>query len=243
MRKQKKAAKSSFIRGIEDQQKPALEGSTILPSLKQVANVGEPPSFTFAGSITSSSTGLTLAASTVAGHGLPHPMNSVDPLVDDRMHIAITDFIISNAFPFSLVHYKKFCIMVGIARNLAKKVSGPLLDLLFDTSYKQQINILLLESDIFGSTLFGDGATIEKFLLLTFWMWDQTMQLHFLQSAIVQLNWKVVVRRMLNKLLNSFCLRFRRWKIKLVRTIRSILEQLILCTLTGQVMYRKLVTF
>ena len=110
-----------------------------------MANVGESPSSTVAGSLTLSSTGLR-SSSSVAGHGLTHPMklnkvargfvnyfdihkvqlklasagnlNSVDPLADHCMHIAIADFIISNALPFSLVHCKKFCITVGIARNL-----------------------------------------------------------------------------------------------------------------------------
>jgi hypothetical protein len=74
LRKQKKAAKSSFkTRDIEDHQKGAMEGSTILPSCKQGANVGESPWSTFAGSLTSSSTGLK-SASTLTGHGLTYPM-------------------------------------------------------------------------------------------------------------------------------------------------------------------------
>jgi hypothetical protein len=40
LRKQKKAAKISFKRGIEYQQKAAMKGTTILPSRKQGANVG-----------------------------------------------------------------------------------------------------------------------------------------------------------------------------------------------------------
>ena len=93
-----------------------------------MANVGESPSSTVAGSLRFSSTGLTLF-SAVARHGLTHPMkpkkvargfvnrfdipkvqlklasagnsNSVDPLANDCMHIAIADFIITNALPFS----------------------------------------------------------------------------------------------------------------------------------------------
>ncbi len=41
------------------------------------------------------------------------------------------------------------------------------MDLLFDTSYQQQINTLLLESKIFGSTVFGDGTTVGKVPLIT----------------------------------------------------------------------------
>ena len=73
------------------------------------------------------------------------------------------------------VHCKKCCILVGIARNLGssyifpdhQNVCGPLSDLLFDTSYQQQINTLLLESKIFGSTVFGDGTTVGKVPLIT----------------------------------------------------------------------------
>jgi hypothetical protein len=119
--------------------------STILPSRKQGANVGESHCSTFAGSLTLTSTGLT-SASTVAKNGLTYPMNqkkvargfvnhfevpkvqlklapasnlnSVDPLANDCMHIAIADFVISNVPSFSLVECEKFCIMVGIARNI-----------------------------------------------------------------------------------------------------------------------------
>jgi hypothetical protein len=45
-------------------------------------------------------------------------------------------------------------------------VSGPLLDVLIDTSYKQQMNSLLLESKIFSNTLFGNGATVGKVPLI-----------------------------------------------------------------------------
>ena len=201
LRKQKKVAKSYCNRNIEDHQKAAMEGSTILPSHKRGANVGESPCSTFSGSLTLASTGRT-SASTVAGNGLAYPMNqnkvargfvnhfdvpkvqlklasagntnSVDPLANDHMHIAIIDFIISNALPFSLVDCMQFCIMVGIARNLGPTyvfpdphiVSGPLLDVLFDSSNKQQMNTLLLESKIFGNTLFGGGAIMGKVPLI-----------------------------------------------------------------------------
>ena len=51
--------------------------------------------------------------------------NSVDPLANESMHIAIADFIISNALPFSLVHCKKFRIIVGIARNFGSSYVFP----------------------------------------------------------------------------------------------------------------------
>ena len=39
-------------------------------------------------------------------------------------------------------------------------MSGTLLDELYVTNYDEMIRTLLLESRIFGVTIFGDGATI-----------------------------------------------------------------------------------
>ncbi len=46
------------------------------------------------------------------------------------------------------------------------KMSGPLLDVLYDTKKEEMIKSLLLESKIFGVTMFGDGATTINVLLI-----------------------------------------------------------------------------
>ena len=81
--------------------------------------------------------------------------------------------------------------MAGIARNLCPAyvfpdrhiISGPLLDVLFDTSYKQQMNTLLLECTIFGNSLLAGCATFGKsssywhFATALLAIWDFTAQM------------------------------------------------------------------
>ena len=45
-------------------------------------------------------------------------------------------------------------------------MSGPLLDMFYDTNKEEMIKNLLLESKIFGVTIFGDGATITNIPLM-----------------------------------------------------------------------------
>jgi hypothetical protein len=45
-------------------------------------------------------------------------------------------------------------------------MSGPLLDVLYNTNKEEMIKNLLLESKIFGVTIFGDGATITNVPLI-----------------------------------------------------------------------------
>ena len=45
-------------------------------------------------------------------------------------------------------------------------VSGRLLDLLYETSFKEMMTTLLLEVDVFGLTIYGDGATIKSVPLI-----------------------------------------------------------------------------
>ena len=55
------------------------------------------------------------------------------------------------------------------ARNLSKDyklptrqaIAGKYLDALYDTYWKSQMDSLLIDVDIFGVTIFGDGATIK----------------------------------------------------------------------------------
>ena len=45
-------------------------------------------------------------------------------------------------------------------------MSGPLLDVLYNTNKEEMIKNLLLESKIVGVTIFGDGATITNVPLM-----------------------------------------------------------------------------
>jgi hypothetical protein len=99
-----------------------------------------------------------------------------DPLSSDRMDIAVADFIFSNALPISLVECTKFQHLIKCARFVPpnysppyrKKMTGNLLDGLYQSAYSKEIESLLKQSKQFGVALFGDGATIKKVPLMNF---------------------------------------------------------------------------
>jgi hypothetical protein len=99
-----------------------------------------------------------------------------DPLASDRMDIAVADFIFSNALPISLVECTKFQHLIKCARFVPpnysppyrKKMTGNLLDGLYQSAYSKEIESLLKQSKQFGVALFGDGATIKKVPLMNF---------------------------------------------------------------------------
>ena len=99
------------------------------------------------------------------------PTNAI---AGQRMDIAIADFMHSHMLPFSLTECPKFLKLLDTAKSLGtgylppdrRKMSGPLLDILYDTNKEEMIKNLLLESKIFGVTIFGDGATITNIPLM-----------------------------------------------------------------------------
>jgi hypothetical protein len=59
-------------------------------------------------------------------------------------------------------------------------MSGPLLDNIYQSTYDEQIRILLKESKVIGIALFGYGITIQKVPMMIFWDLVQTTHLHCL---------------------------------------------------------------
>ena len=45
-------------------------------------------------------------------------------------------------------------------------MAGPLLDDIYQSTYDEQMRSLLKECKVFGITLFGDGTTIQKVLMM-----------------------------------------------------------------------------
>ncbi len=88
--------------------------------------------------------------------------------------LAITDFMHSHMLPFSLTECPKFLKLLNTAKSLGtgylppdrRKMSGLLLDMRYDTNKEEMIKNLLLESKIFGVTIFGDGSTITNIPLM-----------------------------------------------------------------------------
>ncbi len=77
-----------------------------------------------------------------------------DPHATERMDIAIDDFIFSNGLPISLVECAKFNKLIQSARHIpqkytppySKKMAGPLLDNIYQSTYDEQMRSLLKES-------------------------------------------------------------------------------------------------
>jgi hypothetical protein len=87
------------------------------------------------------------------------PTNAI---AGQRMDIAIANFTHSHMLPFFLIECPKFLKLIETAKTLGtgylppdqREISGPLLDLLYDTSNDKMIRHLLSESKIFGVSVF-----------------------------------------------------------------------------------------
>ena len=84
------------------------------------------------------------------------------------MDVRISDFILSNALPFSISECSKLKLMLQAAKMMSstyippnrKKISGLFLDAHYNTNMNK-INIQLqMDGKIFGLAIYGDGATI-----------------------------------------------------------------------------------
>ncbi len=92
----------------------------------------------------------------------------------DCCHIAIVNFICSNALPFSISKCPKFQKICEVARGLGPNYRPPdhwllgrkLMDLLFKVRFADLMCSLLSESKCFGISVFGDGATIKTVPLI-----------------------------------------------------------------------------
>ncbi len=99
-----------------------------------------------------------------------------DPHATEGMDIAIAYFVLSNWLPISLVECAKFNKLIQSARHIPpkytppyrKKMTGPLLDNIYQSTYDEQMRSLLKESKVFCIALFGDGATIQKVPMMFF---------------------------------------------------------------------------
>jgi hypothetical protein len=131
-----------------------------------------------------------------------------DPHATEWVDIAIADFIFSNGLPISLVECAKFNKLIQSAGHIPpkytpsyrKKIAGPLLDNIYQSTYDEQTRSLIKESKVFGIALFGDGATILKVSTMIFFDLVQTTHLHCLIKWIAPVNWQRVGKRMLNTL-------------------------------------------
>ena len=96
-----------------------------------------------------------------------------DSAASDRMDMAIADFVHSNCLPFSLAEDPKFLRVIEVAKSLGpykppsrKDIGEKYLDALHEMNWKEQMKTIVCEGNVFGITIFGDGATIKSVPLI-----------------------------------------------------------------------------
>jgi hypothetical protein len=94
-----------------------------------------------------------------------------DPHATELMDIAIADFVFSNRLPISLVECTKFKKLFQSVRHIPpkytppyrKKMAGPLLDDMYQSTYDEQMRSLLKESKVFGIALLAMAPLSRKY--------------------------------------------------------------------------------
>ncbi len=92
------------------------------------------------------------------------------PHITAKLDFAIADLIHAHGLPFSLVEHPRFLQVLQLARNAPvdylppsrKRISGELLDKIFDQVQSDGKDLLLKDGKLYGMALIGDGATIKK---------------------------------------------------------------------------------
>jgi hypothetical protein len=140
-----------------------------LPALKRLRAVNKSSSFS-SSNPQSSTPGLFFnPRKKVKGSPVVQMSNAIDPNAPACMDVAIADFIHSHLLPFSLAQDPKLMKIIEEARKLGSSYLPPhrndiaekYLDALYVAHWKEQMKTLLLEAQIFGITVFGDGAAIK----------------------------------------------------------------------------------
>ena len=96
------------------------------------------------------------------------------PATESQLTMAISDLIHSHGLPFSLSSDPKFRKVLLLAKNVPttfrppgrNEVAGTLLDLNYDAYMLRIMQLLKQDSNFYGISIFGDGATVKKKALL-----------------------------------------------------------------------------
>ncbi len=89
---------------------------------------------------------------------------------NSQLTMAIADLIHSHGLPFSLASDAKFRKVLQLAKNVTSKYEPPgrnqvatdLLDLNYNTYVAKNMALLTKDSEVYGISFFGDGATVQK---------------------------------------------------------------------------------
>ena len=111
---------------------------------------------------------LSGSKSTLQTH-LVFPKAKNSPAQERSLSVAIAHYIIANSLPFNHsedILFKRVLVHSRQVNNsyrppLKDEVAGDLLQSVFDAYYVKEVTALLREADIFGISVYGDGATIN----------------------------------------------------------------------------------
>lgn len=111
---------------------------------------------------------LSGSKSTLQTH-LVFPKAKNSPAQERSLSVAIAHYIIANSLPFNHsedILFKRVLVHSCQVNNsyrppLKDEVAGDLLQSVFDAYYVKEVTALLREADIFGISVYGDGATIN----------------------------------------------------------------------------------
>ena len=96
-----------------------------------------------------------------------HPNSDKEEL---KMDYAISSFVLEGGHPYSTVDNEHFRHILKLAKTIRsdyvppprQKIAKEMLEHLYKQRYAENLKSVLRESDIFGLTIYGDGATIAK---------------------------------------------------------------------------------
>lgn len=99
---------------------------------------------------------------------------TVDVSNNTRLTMAIADFIHGKGLPFNVAEDPRFLLILKLAKTVPgtykppgrKAMGGNLLDLNYATKMKEYEERLMTDVDVYGLSLYGDGATVRRMPLI-----------------------------------------------------------------------------
>ena len=94
-----------------------------------------------------------------------------------HLRVRIADIIVSEDLSFNLYQKPKFKKVLDSAGNVSTSYNPPnrkiiskcLLDVIHGHNIQRESTMIKKEAEIFGFSFLGDGTTITRTILLTFW--------------------------------------------------------------------------
>jgi Protein of unknown function (DUF 659) len=100
--------------------------------------------------------------------------NSSNPVAEQAATVAVASCLLRNGLPFSLVEdtlFRRMCMSFRLVPSKytfpsSKSIRTTHLDVQYDAQQDETYSLLGTHADVFGITIFGDGATVRKMPLV-----------------------------------------------------------------------------